>query len=193
MATSFTFELSVLSRFFAGFNRITPGDFLVPRRMKCPRPRFANGAANHRLKCAGLSDRAQVNVNEDTAQHNHRGNIVQHIAHGDGPASASVSTHPQTDSCDNEDHTASDDLPELCLLSAVEEAGFGMLLLFFSSHNIAEIPHPPRVRSRPLHGLNPVQHLQSEEDHKSHTEPRMHRAAERPSSKNRSEPAEKPG
>jgi len=48
--------------------------------MEGPGPGFAYRAANHRLEGAGLAERALVDVNEDSAEHNECGDIVHDIS-----------------------------------------------------------------------------------------------------------------
>src|SRR5580704_17832641 len=189
----FALELPALARFLAGFDRIPSRDLFIPGRMKRPRPGFADSAANHGLKCARLADRAEVNVNEDPAQHDHGGDIVQHVTDRDRPASKRAGTLPENDASDYKNHAPRDNLPELRLLSTIEKASLGWCHLLFSTGNFAQIPHPPGVGRTPRHRRDPVQHLQSEENHKSHTKPGMQLAAQCAATENGGEPAEKPG
>jgi len=46
-------------------------------------PGFADSSANHRLESARLADRAQVDVDENSAEHDQRGDIVQDVADRD--------------------------------------------------------------------------------------------------------------
>src|SRR5208282_1568933 len=113
------------ARFFAGLLRIASGDLLVPGGVESPGPRFAYGAANHRLEGAGLADGAQVDVDEDSTEHDERKNVVNDIADGDGRPSEGPSARPKDDASDQEGDAAADDLPELNLLTGVEEPGVG--------------------------------------------------------------------
>src|ERR1700727_858067 len=118
-----TFELAALARFFASLTRIASRILFVPSGMKRPCPSFAHCSANHRAKRARLADRTQVDVNEDPAQHDDGGNIVQNIAHRDGPTPECARSRPKNDSGDQVNDRTADDLPELRLLSTVEKAG----------------------------------------------------------------------
>ena len=66
----FAFKLTALARFLAGLLRITPRDLFVPCRMKRPRPGFANSTASHRLERSRLANGAEIDVNENPAEHN---------------------------------------------------------------------------------------------------------------------------
>src|ERR1035437_5351000 len=113
--------------------------------MECPRPGFTNRTANHGLKRAGLADGAEINVNEDSAEHNHSGDIVQHVADRDRPTSKRARALPKNNPGDHKNHGASYDLPELPFLSGIEEAGIGRIVFFFPADDFPEIAHPPRV------------------------------------------------
>src|SRR5208282_3019239 len=67
------------ARLFAGLLRIASGDLLVPGGVEGPGPGFAYGAANHCLEGAGLANRAQVDVDEDSAEHDDRENVMNDI------------------------------------------------------------------------------------------------------------------
>jgi len=48
--------------------RVSSRDLLVPGGVEGPRPGFADSSANHRLESARLADRAQVDVDENSAE-----------------------------------------------------------------------------------------------------------------------------
>src|ERR1700735_891831 len=128
-----TFELATLPRFFASLTRIASRNLFVPSGMKRPGPGFAHCSANHRLKCARLADRAQVDVNEDPAQHDDGGNIVQNIAHRDGPTPECARSSPKNNSSDEINDRATNDLPELHFLPCIEKAGFRRILFLLAT------------------------------------------------------------
>src|SRR5579863_675346 len=97
-------EPALTPRFFARLNGIAPRHFLVPRWMECPCPSLANCPTNHCLKGSRLADCAEIDVNEDSAQHDERGDVVQDVAHGHSPSSERARSHPQNDSCDQVDN-----------------------------------------------------------------------------------------
>ena len=82
----FSYHLAAPAGFLAGRDRIAPGDLFVPCAMECPGPGFAEGAASHRLKSPGLADCAEINGNKNSAEHNHGGDMVQHVTDRDWPA-----------------------------------------------------------------------------------------------------------
>src|SRR5208282_767382 len=121
------------ARLLTGLDRVTSGDALVPRRMKRPRPGFAHAATNHRLKRAGLADCALVDVDEDSAEHDEGGDVVENVADGYGVSAESWCACPEDCAGDYVHDAAGDDLPEHDLLSGVEEVGFGRIHFFFAT------------------------------------------------------------
>jgi len=83
------------SRFFAVLLRVSSRDLLVPGGVEGPRPGFADSSANHRLESARLADRAQVDVDENSAEHDQRGDIVQDVADRDRNSSEGSRARPQ--------------------------------------------------------------------------------------------------
>ena len=71
------------ARFFAGLLRVASGDLLVPGGVEGPGPGFAYRASDHGLKCAGLAEGALIDVDEDSAEHNEGGDVVDDVADGD--------------------------------------------------------------------------------------------------------------
>src|SRR5579872_3982206 len=112
-------------RFFVRLPRVTSGDLFVPGGMKCPSPCFADRAARHRLKRSWLADGTEVDVDEDSTQHDDCGDVVHNIADGYGPASKGSRPGPENDSGNQVDDAADDNLPKHYLLAGVEEAGVG--------------------------------------------------------------------
>src|SRR6266849_2724227 len=80
--------------FFASLLRVASGDLLVPGGVEGPGPGFAYGAANHCLECARLPDRALVDVDENSAEHDDRGDIVDDVADGDGGCAERSRAYP---------------------------------------------------------------------------------------------------
>jgi hypothetical protein len=80
----------------------------------------------------------------------------------------------------------------LRFLAPVEKARLGRFHFLLAADDLAEIFHPPGIGGSPRHRLDPVQHLQSEENNESQSEPWMHQAAQRAASEDGSEPPEKP-
>src|SRR5208282_6795116 len=173
--------------------RVASGGFLVPRGMEGPGPRFADGAARHGLESSRFADRAQVNMNEDSAQHDECRNIMEHVADGHRPASKGSRTGPENDPRDQVNDAADDNFPELRFLAGVEEAGVRGFEFAFARDNFLDISHPVRVGFRPCHGLQPVHCLECKEDNKAHAKPGMHRTSQWPSAKNGHEPTKQPG
>ncbi len=58
---------------FTGLVGVSPSDLLIPGGMESPCPRFTYGPAGHCLEGAWLADRAQVDMDEDAAQHDEGG------------------------------------------------------------------------------------------------------------------------
>ena len=81
--------------FFIRLARIASRHFLVPRRMERPRPRFTDCPACHSAKRSGLANRAQINVDEDSAEHDYGGDVVQNIA--DGHRGSAETARPPTE------------------------------------------------------------------------------------------------
>ncbi len=164
--------------FFVGLLRVAPGDLLVPCRMEGPSPRFAHRAANHGLESARLADGAQIDVDEDAAEHDEGGDVVENVADGYGDSAESRCACPEDDAGDYVDNAAGDDLPEHNLLSGVEEAGFGRIHFFFAVGDCFYVAHPARVAWGPKHGLEPIERLQGEEKDEGYAEIGVHDAAE---------------
>src|SRR5271167_3044592 len=137
--------------------------------MESPSPGLAHRATGHRLEGTRFADRAQINVDEDSPQHDQRRNVVQNVADGNGPASKSPGACPENDASDQVDRAAGYDLPELYFLPGIEESCIRRLELVFSGNDSFNIAHPVGVGLRPSHGFQPVQHLQSEKDDESKT------------------------
>ena len=180
------------ARFFAGLLRVASGDLLIPSGMEGPSPGFAYRAANHRLECAGLAERALVDVDEDAAEHNEGGDVVDNVADGDRDSSEGSCTRPQDDAGDQVRDTAADDLPKLNFLSGVEKAGVGRIHFRFAADDLVHVAHPAGIGRGPDHGLEPVQGLQCEEEDEAYAEPWMHDATEWSAAEEGSEPAEQP-
>src|SRR5258708_21795004 len=108
-------------RLFARLLRIASGDLLVPGGVEGPSPGFADGAANHGPECARLADRALVDVDENSAKHHDRGDIVYDIADGDGDCAERSRARPQDGSRDDVENAAANDLPEQKFLTGVEK------------------------------------------------------------------------
>src|SRR5208282_4293530 len=179
--------------FFAGLPGIASSNLFVPCRMKGPSPRFADRAAGHRLKSARLAEGALINVDEDSAQHDERGDVVEHVADGDRNSSKCPRARPQHDASDQVNHAPDQDLPELNFLAGIEESGIWRLHFFFAADDLVDVPHPVGIGCRPDHRLKPVQRLQCEEENKAHAEPGMHGATELASAEDGRKPAEQPG
>ena len=75
--------------------------------MERPRPRFTDCPAGHSVKGSGLTNRAQINVDEDSAEHDYGGNVVQHIADRDGESAEGARARPENNSGDQVDDAAS--------------------------------------------------------------------------------------
>src|SRR5579883_2228032 len=186
------FGAQASERFFVGLARIAPGDLLIPGGVEGPGPGLAHRAARHGFEGAGFPDRAQVDVDEDPAQHDQRRDVMHDIADGDGHAAERTRPNPENHPGYQVGDTARHDLPELDLLPGVEEAGVGRLQFLRTRDHTAEVLDPARVGGGPAHGCHPVQSLKSEENYERQAEPGMHFAAERAAPKNGSEPAEQP-
>src|SRR5208282_1514340 len=178
--------------FFAGLLRVASGDLLVPSGMKGPGPGFAYRAANHCLESAGLTERALVDVDEDSAEHNDGGDVVDDVAYGDGDSSEGSGARPQDDAGDEVRDAAAYDLPELKFLSGVEEPSVGRIHLRFAADDLSHVALPVGIGRGPDHGLEPVQCLQPEEDNEAQAEPGVHDAAEWSAAEEGSEPAKQP-
>src|ERR1700692_4412465 len=81
------YEITALACFLASRDGVAPSDLFVPGRMKRPSPRFTDRAANHGSERPGLADGAEINVDEDSAQHDHGRKVVKNVADGYRPAS----------------------------------------------------------------------------------------------------------
>src|SRR4029077_13795264 len=138
---------------------------LVPGRMKGPRPRFSDCTACHGLERARLSNRAQIDVNENSTEHDERENVVQDVANRDSNAPEGACPNPEDDSRDQERNAADHNLPELRFLAGIEEPRIRWLELLRSRHSVLDVAHPAGVRRGPLHGSKPVQRLQREKKH----------------------------
>src|ERR1700739_2366274 len=106
---------------------IATSHLLVPGRVKGPRPRFTDRTACHGLKRARLSDRTQIDVNENPPQHDEREDVVQDVATRYCDAPERVGPNPEDDSRDQEHNAADHDLPELSFLAGIEESRIGWL------------------------------------------------------------------
>src|ERR1700724_3467693 len=115
----FALELAALPGLLTGLHRVAAGHLFVPGRMERPGPGFADRTPKHRLESSWLADSAEINVNEDAAEHDHGGNVVQDVADRNRPASKSSSTRPQHDPGEYKNHASDNDLPELRLLSGI--------------------------------------------------------------------------
>ena len=144
------------------------------------------------MEGARLADRAQVDVNEDSAQHDEGGNVVQHVTGGYGNSSESFGARPQDGAGDQVGDAARDDLPEHNLLASIEEAGFGRIHALFAAGDCFYVAQPVRVAWGPKHGLKPVEGLHGEEEDEGYSEIRMHDAAELSAAEDGGEPAEEP-
>src|ERR1700757_211856 len=165
---------------------------LVPGRVKGPRPRFTDRTACHGLEGARLSDRAQIDVNENSTEHDERENVMQDVADSHSDAAEGACPNPEDDSCDQERNAADHDLPELGFLAGIEEPRIGWLELLRSRHSVLEVAHPAGVRRGPLHWGQPVQRLQREKKHECQAEPWVHHAAEGAASEDRRKPSKQP-
>lgn len=76
----------LFASFLISFVRIASGYLLVPCRMERTCPRLADCTAGHGVKGSGLADRAQINVDEDSPQHDYGREVIEHIADGKGHA-----------------------------------------------------------------------------------------------------------
>lgn len=161
--------------------------------MKSPGPGFANGPANHGLKGAGLAEGALVDMDEDSAEHDKGGDVVENVAHGYGDSAEDGCARPEDCAGDYVDDAAGDDLPKHNLLSGVEEAGFRGVHFFFAASDGFDVAHPLGIAGSPEHGHEPVEHLQEEKEDESCSEVRVHDTAELSAAEDRSEPAEEPG
>src|SRR2546429_6876458 len=99
--------------------------------MESPCPGFGDRATGHGVEGAGLTKGAQVHVNEDPEEHDERGNVVQDVADGYRDATKGAGPNPQDYSRNQEHYRADRNLPELHLLTGVEEPGFRGLKLFW--------------------------------------------------------------
>ena len=178
--------------FFAGFYRVASGDLLVPGGVEGPSPSFAYCAADHGLEGPGFADRALIDVDEDSAEHDEGGDVVEHVADGDGGSAEIFGSAPEDDAGDHKDDASADDLPELNFLSGIEEACIGGVHFLFAADNLLHVAHPAGVGGSPGHGAKPVEGLQSEEEDEADAEIGVHDAAERASAKDGREPAEQP-
>ena len=61
------------------FTRIAARGVSIPRGMMSPRPPLGDGPARHRLKGARLLRRALVDMNDESHQHEQRGNVVKDV------------------------------------------------------------------------------------------------------------------
>src|ERR1039458_9934136 len=111
--------------FFAGLPGIASSNFFVPCGMKGPGPRLAHRAADHRLESARLAEGALIDVDKNSAQHNERRDVMQHVADGDRNSSKRPSARPHHNARDQVDHAPDHNLPELNFLPGIEESGFG--------------------------------------------------------------------
>ena len=161
--------------------------------MEGPGPGFAYGAANHGVEGAGLADGAQIDVDEDAAEHDEGGDVVENVADGYGDSAESFCARPEDDAGDEVDDAAGDDLPEHSLLAGIEEAGVGRIHFFFAAGDSFYVAQPARVAWGPKHRLNPVEGLQGEEEDEGYAEVGVHDAAELSAAEDGSEPAEEPG
>src|ERR1700694_5141593 len=180
-------------RLFARLSRIASGDLLVPGGVEGPSPSFAYGAANHGPECARLADRALVDVDENSAKHHDRGDIVYDIADGDGGCSERSRARPQDGSGDDVENAADNDLPEQEFLPGVEKAGFWGIDLFFAGGNLLDVAHPAGIGRGPQHGLEPVQHLECKEENEGYTKIWVQGAGELSAAEDRSDPMKQPG
>src|SRR2546422_5103069 len=99
---------------------IAPGDFAIPSWMMRPGPCFGHSAADHRAERAGFARCALVNVDHETSQHHQSRYVVEHIADC-GQCAWDRLIEPHRYPCDEKDHGAEDDGPEIQLLAPVEE------------------------------------------------------------------------
>src|SRR5580704_8224541 len=90
---------------------IASGYSLVPCWMVCPRPGLAHRAARHRLNRARLAEGAEVNVEEDTEQHDQRRDVVDNVGDGDCDTTEDL-REPHHDTRDQVSDGAADDFPE---------------------------------------------------------------------------------
>jgi len=142
--------------FFASLLRVASGDLLVPGGVEGPGPGFADCSANHCIECARLADRAQVDVDEDSAEHDYGGDVVYDIADSYGGCAECSCPCPQDDACDQVHDAADNDFPELSFLSGVEEAGVGRIHFFFAAGDLLYVAHPLGIGCGPNHRLDPV-------------------------------------
>jgi hypothetical protein len=181
------------ARLLARFYGISSGDLLVPGWVERPCPGLADGTANHALEGARFADGAEVDVNEDPAEHDEGGDIMNHVADGDGNSAEGSCAGPHDDAGDQIDDAAAYDLPELHFLPGIEEAGVRRIHLLFTAHDLLDVAHPASIGWSPEHGLEPIQSLQCEKEDEGDSEVWVQDAAERASSEDGCEPSEEPG
>src|ERR1035441_3971563 len=171
--------------------RIAAGDLVIPGGMMRPRPSFAHRSPGHRLSRAGLAEGTEIDVEENPKQHDERRHIVDHIRDRDQQAPKNL-RKPHDDARNDVSDAAANNLPELHLLPGVKEAGLRGFYGVAAGDVLFNVLHPARIGRSPAHHAQPVQRLQSEEDHKAQAEPGMQEACRRASAEKWSEEAEDP-
>src|SRR5262245_34357791 len=126
--------------------------------MICPRPGSSDNTAGHRAKGPRLTGCAQVNVNENTGEHDQRCNVMQHVAYRHRYSPGGF-WEPHQQAGNQKQQSAEYNLPKLKLLAAVVEAyvfRFGGVIVL---HISVDIAHPASIGFGPGHQPSPVEKL----------------------------------
>jgi hypothetical protein len=180
------------ARFLVGLLRVASGDLLIPGGVEGPSPGVAYGAANHGLEGARLSDRALIDVDEDSAKHHDRRDIVYDIADSDSGCAERPRARPQDGSRYDVQNAAANDFPEQKFLSGVEKASLRRIHLFFAGGDFLDIAHPSGIGRGPEHGLEPVQYLECKEENEGYTKIRVQGARELSAAEEGRDPVKQP-
>src|SRR5438105_12344501 len=80
-----TFRLASLLS-FVGCARVASGYGAKPCRVMCPSPFVGHCSIGHSAKRAGHRGCAFVDMNDETCEHEQRGEIMYNVTHGDDPS-----------------------------------------------------------------------------------------------------------
>src|SRR6185503_4224288 len=148
--------LSFLS--FVVLASVAAGEAAIPAGMVRPGPTLGYGAIHHRTERARLMGRAFVNVNDETGQHQQRGQIVNHKTHRHHPPRRHI-VKPHQQPGDQKQNGAQSNQPEVKLLSGVEKPDVLRFDPFFIRGVLANPSHPASIGFDPRHRRKPVDEL----------------------------------
>ena len=123
----------------------------------------AHRPPRHGLKSARLSNRAEIDVNKYSPQHDQSAEVMQSVTHGNSQSAEDIGSDPKNNAGYELDNAANQVFPELHLLPGIEEARLGRFEFLRSCHCVLDVPHPACVGRSPAHWRQAIQNLQSKQ------------------------------